>query len=113
MNASLTMIYVRPCTEYMYLYCTLQYPYSVCTVHYKYTSKRPPRELELLGNQGKKVALVKRIFVAFLNESFILYQLYGVENLENSTRDLAYDFNFFQLSITNFNMNFKTQTFFI
>lgn len=89
----------------MYLYCTLQYPYSVCTVHYKYTSKRPTRERELLGNQGKKVTLVKRIFVAFLNESFILYQLYGVENLENSTRDLAllsqaFVENLYQIDVT-------------
>ena len=37
------------------------YPHIV----YKYTSKRPPRERELLGNQAKKVALVKRFFLHF------------------------------------------------
>ena len=43
-----------------------------CQAEVQNTSKRPPRERELLGNQEKKVALVKKIFVAFLNESFKL-----------------------------------------
>ena len=41
------------------------------------TSKRPPRERELLGNQMKKAALIKKIFIAFLNELLSNYYKRG------------------------------------
>ena len=39
-----------------------------CQTKYMINSNRPPRERELVSNQAKKVALVKNIFIAFLNE---------------------------------------------
>ena len=36
-----------------------------------HTSKRPPRERELISNQAKKFALVNMIFIAFLNKNAI------------------------------------------
>ena len=37
------------------------------------TSKRPPRERELISNQAKKVAVVNMIFIAFLNKLLLAY----------------------------------------
>lgn len=43
-------------------------------VLYIYTSKKPPCERELISNQAKKVVLIKKIFIAFLNKLQITYQ---------------------------------------
>ena len=39
---------------------------EILNINVQYTSKKPPRERELISNQAKKAALAEKIFIALL-----------------------------------------------